>query len=443
MTKKKRFRSLRAKLFYTLLASGTAAVATFFLIRAGADRLIDTYYYSASSYEQREMSYAKALSQYVRENRVASTDTRAIGQWCAQVGDLYVLFYNSVEDAYGTDWWSVDADGSVYRSDASAAPMVYEIPFTDGVKVAEVLDYSISRFYTVRDILAMAFACGVLILGLLWYNRYVTRTAIRLCQQVREVSGGRIHQEIRCQNSDELGELAQETDTMRRAILGRIEKEKLAYQANSDLLTAISHDIRTPLTALIGYLDLAVGGQYDSQEQLEAYLKAGQEKAMRLKELTERLFRYFLVFGSRDETFQMQEYQARPLLEQLLGEPVAQLQMKGFKVYTAPLKEECWFRADMAYFKRVFDNLFSNVEKYADKGRPAAILAELEGDDLHICVSNWIPERPQPVESTKIGLKTCQKIMERLGGRLVVVQEKGQFVAEVILPASRRPLERA
>ena len=75
-----------------------------------------------------------------------------------------------------------------------------------------------------------------------------------------------------------------------------MKNEQMAVQANTDLITAISHDIRTPLTALLGYLDLAVEGQYDSEQTLKQYLHVSQEKALQLKSMTDELFQYFLVF---------------------------------------------------------------------------------------------------------------------------------------------------
>ncbi len=437
MIKQKWWWSLRAKMVYAMLLAGILGISTFFLVQTGSSELIDFYYLNRTAIIRRNEEHAQSLNQYVQENQVRSTDTKAIGQWLAQEGNLYLLLYRDESYAYGTGWWGVDAQGNLYRNNASADHAVFTIFFVDGPVTAEILDYSISRLYTFCDIASMAFACAVFTLVILLYNRYVTKSVIELSQTVRQVSGGNFDKEIQLKGKDELSLLARETDVMRRTILGRIQKEKMAYQANSDLLTAISHDIRTPLTALIGYLDLAAGGQYQSPEQLREYLTVSRDKAMQLKDLTEKLFQYFLAFGAGEEPMALELYDAQPVLEQLLGESVALLRLKGFRVHEAPLKESCRIGADMQYLKRVFDNLFSNVEKHADKSRPVVVMAEKEANLLRICISNWVPESPNPVESTKIGLKTCQKVMERLRGQLILYQEKSQFVAEVVLPLYR------
>ena len=86
------------------------------------------------------------------------------------------------------------------------------------------------------------------------------------------------------------------------------------------------------------------------------------------------------------------------------------------------------------YLKRVMDNLISNARKYADKSRPIMILCENTGSSVSICMSNYIAPRENRVESTKIGLRTCEKIMEHMGGSFVTRSDELHFAAELSLP---------
>ena len=129
----------------------------------------------------------------------------------------------------------------------------------------------------------------------------------------------------------------------------------------------MSHDIRNPLTALLGYLDLAKNGQYRSEEELQSFLDAAYGKAEQLKTLTDELFRYSLLFGCKELPMQMESYDARLLLEQLLGESRVQLQQQGFTVQLLLPQQEVQIEADVMYLKRVLDNLFDNIRKYAEK----------------------------------------------------------------------------
>ena len=135
---------------------------------------------------------------------------------------------------------------------------------------------------------------------------------------------------------DEISQLTASVEQMRLSLLRKTSEEQRALQQNSDLITAMSHDIRNPLTALLGYLDLAKNGQYRSEEELQSFLDAAYGKAEQLKTLTDELFRYSLLFGCKELPMQMESYDARLLLEQLLGESRVQLQQQGFMVQLLP-----------------------------------------------------------------------------------------------------------
>ena len=131
---------------------------------------------------------------------------------------------------------------------------------------------------------------------------------------------------------------------------------------------------------------------------------------------------------------QMEIYDARLLLEQLLGESRVQLQQQGFTVQLLLPQQEVQIEADVMYLKRVLDNLFDNIRKYADPARPVAIAALLEDGALHVCLSNSVNPASGRIESNKIGLRTCAKIMAQMSGSFKRYTESGKFTAEVILP---------
>ena len=94
----------------------------------------------------------------------------------------------------------------------------------------------------------------------------------------------------------------------------------------------------------------------------------------------------------------------------------------------------CRVRVDVPYFKRVLDNLFANVRKYADPAQPVSIAALPENRTLHICICNTIRADSGQVESNKIGLRTAEKILTQMGGSFRRHEADGKFTAEAILP---------
>lgn len=82
------------------------------------------------------------------------------------------------------------------------------------------------------------------------------------------------------------------------------------------------------------------------------------------------------------------------------------------------------------------DNLLSNIEKYADPAARLTILAEREGERLHVCFANRARRELARVESNHIGLRTCAAILKLLGGEFVTHRDGEAFTAEFTLPVT-------
>ena len=120
---------------------------------------------------------------------------------------------------------------------------------------------------------------------------------------------------------------------------------------------------------------------------------------------------------------------------QLLGEAEFDLQDSGMTVqYIDRMEDGYMMTTDVAMLKRVIDNLVSNIKKYADRERPVVMLTERKDKKVSVTVSNSVSSRRSTTESTKIGLRTCEKIMQALGGSFSTIHEEEHFAAEFTLP---------
>ena len=104
-------------------------------------------------------------------------------------------------------------------------------------------------------------------------------------------------------------------------------------------------------------------------------------------------------------------------------------------------KGECSVSADPLYLKRTLDNMISNIKKYADPERPIMVITELTDGKLSVCISNYVKRSMDKVESTKIGIRTCRKIMEAMGGSFTIASDGEHFAAEFALPAVEKMAE--
>ena len=439
--------SLNTKLLMAQLGALCLALAVFLVGILGGRWLLVHQYLSEEAVLAREQKLIRDLDAFIQDGNVASTDAEALEAWARSHKYVYLALYKGETPILETDGHDTDlrqaADNSPELLSDVAEPSglltkdgdgCYRLTFADGEFRVSIEEFSETPYYDIVVILSLAAACMTLMAVSMAYHRSVTRAIIRLSKEVQWVEQGNREAFIRSDRADEIGDLARAVERMRRAIIQRMQSEQDAWSANSGLITAISHDIRTPLTALMGYLDLLEGRQYQDEAQMEHYLHAGQEKARQLKELTDELFRYFLVFATPEVKMDLQPYDGAILLEQLLGERVVRLMDGGFEVQVIPLEKPCTVMADVAYLQRALDNLFANIEKHADRTARVTVMTRQEEGRLMVDLVNGVPSRPNPVESTKIGLQTVRKIVQDMGGLFETQMEDGKFLAEISLP---------
>lgn len=442
MTEKKRYIPLRVKIVCLILCSTLVAVGVYYVCANIGYNEIDRTYMSSSASNSRVRVYLAKFQTYVRENNLSSKDLDSIAQWTKEAKYVHLLIfkdnqaraeasYNGASSLTGTKY---ETYYEAVRGDYSFTP----ITFSDGIFQVSLDDFSYTRYYTLCNIISLIVAFLVIFISVLSYINRLSGRIIRLSSAAQEIENGNLEYDIPSSGSDEVSRLASGMDSMRISVQERIKSESAARQANTDLIAAISHDIRTPLTTLIGYLELLQGGAYSSDEQRAQYVDIAHEKAMRLKELTDELFRYFLVFSQTEIPVKIEDLDGEILLEQLFGEHMIELRASGWTVIVNPIDAPCTVSTDAMCLKHVLDNVFSNVKKHGDKAKPVIVLARIEGDSrLHLSVTNSMPDVPNKVESTRVGLRTCEKMMQTCGGEFHTSCSGKKFVSELVVPVKK------
>ena len=435
-------RSLDAKMLYMVLLSLLIGAAVYLVTYGLGTLALNKIYMSPESVAARQAEIYADFSGYVNSRHVSGSDENAVTNWPGNNAYTTILIYRdedlpqSVNVRPGTSpaYGSSNASRLQYTSEYGR---LYPMRFADGVYHISIGDSSQVREDTVNRIIAVVLGSGAFLAVMLWFIRRLTRRVIRLSREADAIGDGDLEAPITLQGEDELSQLAQEVDAMRHSVIARMSGERKAWETNAELITAISHDIRTPMTALIGYLDLLNEDSLRNPERSARFASSAYSKAMELKDLTDELFKYFLVFGRAQVEMNREELDGRLLLEQLLGEAQFELADQGFSIQRQDHEGECLVSADPLYLKRVLDNLVSNLKKYADRSQPVVLLTELKDGQLSVCVSNRVREDLERVESNKIGLRTCEKIMEAMGGSFSIDKDENHFAATFSLPAKK------
>ncbi len=423
-------------MLYMLLLSLLLAAAVYLTVYGLGTLLLNRIYLSPESVAARQAEIYSEFSAYVNANHVSGSDEAAVANWPGKDAYTTILIYRDEDlTPVGGRPGNLPANSGAGRLQyASEYGRLYPMRFADGVYHIAIGDSSQVREDTLNRLIAVVMGAVSFLLVMLWFIRRLTRRVIRLSREADAIGDGDLDAPITLQGEDELSQLAQEVDAMRHSVIARMSGERKAWEANSELITAISHDIRTPMTALIGYLDLLNEENFRDPERSARFASSAYTKAMELKDLTDELFKYFLVFGRAQLEMNREELDGRLLLEQLLGEAQYELGENGFAIHRQDFEGDCLLSADPLYLKRVLDNLVSNLKKYADRSQPVVLLTELKDGMLSVCVSNKVRQDLNLVESTKIGLRTCEKILDAMGGSFTVARDEAHYAATFSLP---------
>lgn len=240
---------------------------------------------------------------------------------------------------------------------------------------------------------------------------------LSITKAVQVLKEGNLDFRIECVGDDEISELADTINSFAQALQNHIQNENTLKKEKEMLIRSLSHDIRTPLTAIISYSDFIKNNKYDSEEKLEYYIRTIQSKAYQIQELTN------LLLNSDTNPSENSEH---PLLEgkvmfrQFLSEFADALEDEHFEVELNLLGLiDFKTHFDVQDISRIFDNLYSNIIKYADPKEKISLKIFLTTDSLVLIQSNAIKDQKNNVvESYGIGLKSIQQILSKYQGEM-------------------------
>jgi signal transduction histidine kinase len=313
----------------------------------------------------------------------------------------------------------------------------HPIVATDGVLLASMVDYTEYLYYDVFNIVSLFIAFASFILVMWVYFFEITKRITRLGKEVTAVADGDMHRTITAEGEDEITRLCSDVEYMRSSMLENIEKEHAALEANRELITAMSHDIRTPLTVLLGYIDIM---KLNAPEgDMQQYIEASERTALRLKKMSDDMFGYFLVYGGGIEV-EVQECEARTLIDQMLSGHVFLLREQGYTIdfnfesENADFLENVIVVTDPPQLMRIVENLLSNIMKYADKEKEVSIKISAETDEMTIRVSNYVALNPDMAQKNGIGLRSCMKLANAMDIRFSSEEADGVFTSVLNVP---------
>ncbi len=273
---------------------------------------------------------------------------------------------------------------------------------------------------------------------------------------IERIKDGDFDTNIRVIHEDELSIMAQSINEMRYTIKELIEKERRIEKAKNDLITNVAHDLRTPLTSIIGYLELLRKEEEIPADTRRKYLRVVYDKAKRLQNLVVDLFDYTR-YAKDGVTLQKDTLELNRFLEQLVEEFYPSFQDAKLECNMSLSNEDILLWADGELLARAFGNLISNAIKYGADGK--LIIIEIKVIEQWAVVSitnfgqiipkqdlNKIFEKFYRVESSRsvstggtgLGLAITKNIISLHHGKITVKSDENGTVFEVSMPIGKK-----
>lgn len=273
----------------------------------------------------------------------------------------------------------------------------------------------------------------------------------RISDAVQSISQGNLNTEVDVTGDDEFSAMAANLNKMSSDIRKLMDKEREAERTKNELITNVAHDLRTPLTSIIGYLELLAGNTQIPQEMQHKYIEIAYSKSRRLEKLIEDLFGFTkLNYGKI--AMHIGQIDIVKLLEQLLEEAYPNFEKKNLSYDLQSNVPAKIISADGNLLARLFDNLIGNAIKYGADGKRVLVKIHGEEDTVTVSVTNFgrvIPADELPLlfnkfyrveqsrsattGGTGLGLAIAKEIVDMHGGTIRVASDLNGTVFTVKL----------
>lgn len=294
----------------------------------------------------------------------------------------------------------------------------------------------------VSGLMLLGFICAAMTV---WVYRSFLRPLNKLQEATRKIRDGNLDFTLEIEEDDEFGELCQDFEEMRIRLKENAE-EKLQYEAeNRELIRNISHDLKTPITAIKGYVEGIMDGVASSPERLDKYIRTIYNKANDMDRLIDELTFYSKI-DTNKIPYQFTKINVNSYFGDCAEEVGLDMESRGIELgYFNYVAEDVLVIADAEQLKRVINNIISNSVKYLDKPRGIInirikdvgdfIQIEIEDNGRGIAAKDlpYIFDRFYRTDSSRnssqggsgIGLSIVRKIVEDHGGRIWATSKEG------------------
>ena len=285
----------------------------------------------------------------------------------------------------------------------------------------------------------------IVICLVLWIYHSIVTPIHMLQMATQNIKNGNLDFEVEVHNQDEIGELCEDFEEMRIRLKDNAEEKLRSEQQNKELISNISHDLKTPITAIKGYVEGLIDGVADTPEKQNKYLQTVYSKAIDMDRLINELSFYSKI-DTNKIPYTFNRINVVGYFEDCAEDLGRELEDEGFGFsYQNYVDDSVQMIADAEQVKRVINNIIGNSKKYSDKAETTIrmtvkdvgdfVQIEIEDNGKGIAAKDlpYIFDRFYRTDASRnsskggsgIGLSIVKKIMEDHGGKIWVTSKEG------------------
>lgn len=201
-----------------------------------------------------------------------------------------------------------------------------------------------------------------------------------------EIKEGNLDYQVSINSNDEVGDLYQAFEEMRKRLKESLVQQQQYEENRKELISNISHDLRTPITSINGYIQGIKDGIADTPEKLKRYINTISTKAEDMDKLIEELF-LFSKLDLKSLPFNFQKLNITEYMKDCVDEISFDLNKNSIELYFEYDDKAIFVKADAQQLKRVIMNIITNATKYLDKSRKGSLKISLKENDKEMLVS--------------------------------------------------------
>ncbi len=318
---------------------------------------------------------------------------------------------------------------------------VYDISITDSADSQGKVQVMAKDLFISAFIILISVA---LVVGL-WVYRSIAVPLVKLKKATQNIKEGNLDFVLDVEGKDEFSELCQDFEEMRRRLKESTEEKNLIEKENKELISNISHDLKTPITAVKGYIEGIMDGVADTPEKMDRYVRTIYNKTNEMDHLINELTFYSKIDTNRIP-YTFSKLNVEDYFADCAEEVGLELETRGIElVYANYVEKDVMVIADGEQIRRVIHNIISNAIKYMDKPKGIIqIRIKDVGDFIQIEIEDngkgigpkdlpYIFDRFYRTDVSRnsskggsgIGLSIVKKILEDHGGKVWATSRLG------------------